>query len=148
MDWVEISYITRHLGISRIQWGRIHNGETTIVFNHIRLEKNINRNILLYSDNGRALKSIDNSFIINKKGQQEVVINFKDDKQSQRLILYPKRQLYRGAVFDKKRFPGIIERNTIKWLSGPMHQTRWLSRVSDDKYGETGWAMHEDVKAG
>jgi hypothetical protein len=63
------------------------------------------------------------------------------------LNLRRERVLHEGAALDGARFPSRAERWLTQALSGPLRETRQLSRVENGATAPA-WALHETVAFG
>jgi hypothetical protein len=129
-DWVEVGCATRSLGLSELQWGRVHLDDSTVVFNSVRFRS------------GRSWSRIAEWSV---RGPREL-----GDVDVVGLKMARARTLHAGNPIDPQRFPGRFERALSRMITGPADEDRRLSHAHVPHLGDDarGWALHETVSFG
>jgi hypothetical protein len=136
-DWVTLHRVTRRLGLRRVNWGRAHVGEATIIWNCIESQSGEVWSCALSTDGARRDESRD--LELGGPGPGRV---------PRGLELGDGRVLHDGPALDRERVPSATLRGLVKLVNPPVTETRWVSRARLGGGLETGWALHEHVRFG
>jgi hypothetical protein len=128
VDWVELSRFTRRLGFRRLRWGRLHQGESTLVFNGLETQRRDPWMVaaLWDRDGPRDLQAP--GVEIGPGGDATLRfggIGGRDD-HPQQWSLTAARLLSDGDAFDAERIPSVAERVLCHLVGGPTWQRRWF----------------------
>lgn len=141
-DWVELGRWTRRFKMRKLQWGRVHMPEETIVFNAVTFQTGSTWQSIVKISSGSPpvpLQGFDTRW---EKRNVQLRLETSDSTY----LLRPVRVLHQGPAIDRERFPGRLEHAIFRAITGPNFETRWLSRVSRvDNAAADGWALHEEV---
>lgn len=136
-DKVTLNRWPRTLGLSRIQWGRLHTRAESAVFNRVTLTDGT---IWQSNGNGRGDSS---DFALEQT--EEKLTGIRSHTGVYRLCAG--RVLHEGAAVDAARFPSPALRALARLLTGPVFERRVLSSATfEDR--TTGVVLHEDVRFG
>lgn len=150
MDYVELYRPARTLGLKRLEWGRMHFPERTVLYTSLELEKEGPLRLLSVTRKDRQTGRSDR-FSLSWDQMRECFELRSELMPDETIRLHPVRILHRGAAIDKRLFPGILERGLFRFITGPAAETRWLSRAEMNgrsPRAESGWALHEQVAFG
>ena len=142
-DRVTLTRPPRALGISRLRWGRVHLPHATIVFNALEPVRGASwRRALYWPDTDGPREWCD----VDVAGDDlRTRVTWPAGTSLEPLDLRRERVLHEGAALDGARFPSRAERWLTQILSGPLRETRQLSRVEG---AAPAWALHETVAFG
>ncbi len=149
-DWVDLVQSPKRLGLSRLEWGRVHLPNTTLVFTYLRFRSGDEWQRAAVWSMADAFAEWDKYQLNWRDGVLHIEIPGYEMPFPASLELRPARTLHRGPAFDRRRFPNLLERMITRALAGATQETRWLSRVTApaDDCPQTGWALHESVNFG
>ncbi len=136
-DEVALGRPPRALGLRRIRWGRVHLGDSSLVFNHVVLRGG--KTWQAASDG--TTWSAEVELVDTPLGLVAV------RHRASRLTFKPGRMLHEGVAIDRARFPGRLSRGLARVLGGPIEEQRRLSSVEDER-GIEGMSLYEDVRLG
>jgi hypothetical protein len=141
-DWVELRRPPRALGLDLVQWGRVHLGDETVVFNAVRMRSGHTWKRAAHWSSAGLRESMDFGPPTGHRGM--LSLPWQDVGS---LVLGPARTLHAGNPIDSLRFPGTVERAISAWIAGPAIEERRVAQVHRDGTGP-GWAVHETVQFG
>jgi len=135
-DWVVLQRTTRKLRLERVEWGRAHVGEETLIWNRIRTEQGESwtRVLSLGAERREATE------LLLAEHDQGVTVS---TLGAAPLELDQGRVLHAGPALDRERFPSALVRGLAALVSPKMTETRWVRRAR--RPGQEGWALHERV---
>lgn len=143
-DWVEITQRPSTLPLQTLQWGRLHLPETTVVYTHLIAKDGTPWTRVGEWSQGEFRETHD--LTLQDQAPAFHLELSQPLASSQCYTLTPQRVLHQGDAINKERYPQVLQRTIARWLSGPMTETRWYSRVqSQTDPRQTGWALHERV---
>jgi hypothetical protein len=149
VDWVELTRPTRRLGLSRLDWARVHTAQAALVYTgvHVRDGASWHRGAL-WRRSGDGAPRVRTDVRLRAPGLHPGRLECDDDPDFN-LVLKPQRVLHQGPVIDRARSPGLLERSLFRLITGRSHETRWVSRAyRADADESVGWAIHEVVRFG
>jgi hypothetical protein len=135
-DWVVLRQPTRKLGLERVEWGRAHLGDETLVWNRIRTERGESWTRVLSLDTERR-ETTELELTEHERGITVATRN------APSLELDRGRVLHAGPALDRERLPSAFARGLAALVSPKMTETRWVRRAR--RPGREGWALHERV---
>lgn len=149
-DWVELRRLTRSFAMRRLQWGRLHLEDESVVFNVVQFRSGAEwRRLVRVAAGGTATSTDDFAAAWDDDGLHLRPAGQAAAARPASYGIRPQRVLHEGPAIDRARFPGRIERRVFSAITGPNHETRWLSRVyRDEEPAASGWAVHEEVAFG
>jgi hypothetical protein len=152
VDWVELGRPTRWAGVRRLEWGRVHLPESTLVFTGVCSPAGEWwRQAARWSEPGQPAPAVARDFRLDP-GPDVVRLEFPEPERSAfpGLALRPDRVLHRGVAVDRARSPALLERLAFRLVTGPSDETRWISRAhpADRPDAPAGFALHEVVRFG
>lgn len=148
VDWVELSRPTRTLGLRRIEWGRIHTARSTSVFLGISSRDGSWHRAARWDRSGAGEPRVRDDVRFRAPDGGPAGLECRGDREFD-AVLAPQRVLHCGPAIDRARSPGLIERLAFRLITGPCHETRWVSRVyRPGSPAPIGWAVHEVVRFG
>ncbi|MGW0229982.1 hypothetical protein ACWDWO_16835 [Actinopolymorpha singaporensis] len=148
-DWVWLRLPPRLLGLRRLQWGRVHLPDRTVVFNTVD------------RSNGARWARVAEWRVGGDPRPVEIFVDGapRTDRPHGEpgawtipapggaVALEPLRVLHEGEPLDTDRFPDMFERWGSRVANGRADEIRWLS-TARDAAGTTGMAVHESVRFG
>lgn len=147
MDWVELQRPTRWTGIETLQWGRLHMPDSAIVFTGVRDRGGGWWRRLAHWSADQTEPRVVDDFRLERAAA--VRLSWASGGHARSAMLLPGRALHEGTAVDHARSPGLLERATLRLITGPSAETRWLSRVAETESGrDSGVALHEEVRFG
>ena len=145
-DFVELTGLPRALGMRRLQWGRVHLPEQTLVYTELERAS------------GPAFAGASLWAARERQPLGELCITYDGTGQRTTLVdpggrvflsLTPERVLHSGTATDRRRFPSAVEQLFYRLVGGAMREQRWVSRATCGAgSGQVGWAVHELVEFG
>jgi hypothetical protein len=144
-DRVTLRRPPRALGISRLRWGRVHLPHATIVFNALEQARGASWRRALYWPEAEEPCGWGDVDVAGDDVHTR--LTWPAASSLAPLHLRRARVLHEGAALDGARFPSRAERWLTQALSGPLRETRQLSRVESGAFAPA-WALHETVAFG
>jgi hypothetical protein len=143
-DWVSLHKITRRLGMRRVDWGRAHVGDQTVVWNRIHpmAGEAWTRALVVRGTQRTECEAIELA-----AGGDAVAVTGADGV-ARKVLLGAGRVIHDGPALDKERLPSAVARNLAKLVSPPIDETRWVRRARMDGEAGEGWALLEHVRFG
>jgi hypothetical protein len=138
-DWVSLHKITRRLGMRRVDWGRAHVGETTLVWNRIESTAG---DVWTRAISVRGGERAECRAIELTPGGDAVVV------AARTVELGAGRVIHDGPALDRERLPSRVARELARLVSPPIDETRWVRRARVTGEPAEGWALLEHVRFG
>ncbi|HKA90141.1 MAG TPA: hypothetical protein VKE22_20915, partial [Haliangiales bacterium] len=133
-DRVTLHRIARRLGLRRVDWGRAHVGDITIVWNRIEAER------------GTWSCTLATDGVRRDEGHDVELCEVGPALAPRGLELAEGRVLHDGPAMDEERVPSAAVRGLVRLVSPPIAERRWVRRAR--LRGRAGWALHEHVRFG
>lgn len=135
VDRVRLRRSLRRIGLRRLDWGRAHLADATVVYLRLHLARGHDWVSVVRWRTGGA-------------GPEETWPEVGDEAAlPPGLEITPHRLLHRGPASELLPEAGLSERVFLRLLGGRLRDERWLSCPGETNgHGSTGWVVHETVQ--
>lgn len=144
-DAVALDRAPRRLGLRRLEWGRVHLGDESVVFTRLSTRRGLAWGRAARWHRG-AWEARETDVTLHPDPRGLAVSLADGGAAPTRLHLRPVRTLHDGPAFDAERIRSPLTRALAVRFAGRAAETRWLSRSArDGEERAPGTALHERV---
>jgi hypothetical protein len=138
VDHVALDRITRRFGLRRVDWGRAHLRDATVVWNSVQFcdGRHWDRT-LRWQRPGGSPQTLERGAFKGPPDPHTEIARAGG-------LLDSERVLHHGTAIDRQRFPNAAGRWAVRALTGWTEERRCVSRIAQGDHAP-GWGVYETV---